>query len=269
MMKIQLIAAINLFCFGVTAQEDQAPMEVHWAGIEYPVTNEVKLELLGGINEDLFYFLKDNEQFKSSLDNFHFLDLNGDKTLDFIYVGYAGGEQPSTIAFTQNSNGYFKRVFEALGVIYELSRVGLVEGALMFKVLKNDECYDCLGVKNSITYIGMSGAFTEVERLNFTDNTDLPEIVFKRQFKVINPVYYLRSTPIVMNDGTGPDTLFGNVVAEFVSGAEGYAFASKEDNTGRVWWFVAMKSDESQKAIFQEKRGYHLGWMSSRYLEEL
>ncbi len=268
MMKILKITIVFLVTFNMSAQDMDLPKGAVWHGIEYQLSKEKKMELLSDVNEDLFYYLKDNELLETNIKNFHFLDLNGDKILDFIYVGYAGGEQPSTIAFTQNEKGYFKRVFETIGVIYEVNNISLVEGGLIFKVVKNDECYDCLGVSNSITYLSNKSVFTEVERLNFTENTEIPKIIFRKQFKVINPKCYLRSKPVVDNDGTQPDVLFGNVVAEYGLGTQGYAFASKEDDTGLIWWFVAVKYNESIKAIFQEKKGYNLGWMSSRYLKE-
>ena len=269
MMKIVNISIAFLVSFSLSAQIIDGDKEVNWNTIEYTLSDEKKLEIVSNINEDLLYYLKDNNELKNSLNNFHFTDLNGDDILDFIYVGYAGGEQPSTLAFTQNDKGYFKRIFEASGVIYDITSIGLVEGILKFKVLKNDGCYDCLGVNNSITYLGNQGAFSEIELISFTDSTNIPSVAFKKRFKIINPKYYLRSNPIVDNEGNKPDALFGNVIAEYESGTQGYAFASKEDKTGRIWWFVAIKSDKSSKAIFQQKKGYYLGWMSSRYLEEL
>lgn len=268
-MKALKMLIVFLLSFDLNAQVVDFTKEIDWNGIECSLSDERKLSLLSNINEDLFYYLKDNQLLEKSLADFHFVDLNGDKILDFIYLGYAGGEQPSTIAFTQNTKGYFKRVFEAIGTIYEISNIALVDGCLKFKVVKNDECYDCLGVVNSTTYLACKGTFTEIERLSFTKSTEVPDITFNKQFKVVNPQYYLRSTPVVENEGNTPDALFGNVVAEYSAGAMGYAYASREDETGRVWWFVAIKSDEASKVLFQQKEGYIIGWMSSRFLEEL
>lgn len=267
MQKLIITIAI-LVTFNLCAQDMDLIKETEWSDIEYQLSKEKKLELLSGINEDLLYYLKDNKLFETYIKNFHFLDLNGDKILDFIYVGYAGGEQPSTIAFTQNGKGYFKRVFEAIGTTYEANNISLIDGGLIFKVVNNDECYDCLGVYNSITYICNKGVFSEVERLNFTESTEIPEFIFRKKFRVINSKCYLRSKPVVDNDGIHPDVLFGNIVAEYSSETQVYAFASKENDTGYIWWFVAVKSDESTKAIFQNKIGYNIGWMSSRCLEE-
>lgn len=268
-MKLLNMSIAFLVSFNLCAQIVDLNKEVSWDRIETTLSDDKKLEIVSNVNEDLIYFLKDNKLMESSLKNFHFIDLNGDNILDFIYVGYAGGEQPSTLALTQNEKGLFKRVFEASGTIYEITNIALVEKKFKFKVLKNDECYDCLGVKNSTTYLVNNGIFTKIEVISFTENTSIPSFVFKRRFKVLNPKYYLRTNPTISNEGNKPDVLFGNVVAEYGSGAKGYAFASHEDETGRIWWFVALKSKECSKALFQQKEGYYLGWMSSRYLEEL
>ena len=267
MQKIIITIAV-LVTFNLCAQDMGLIKEAEWNGIEYQLSKEKKIEFLSDINEDLLYYLKDNKLFETNIKNFHFLDLNGDKILDFIYVGYAGGEQPSTIAFTQNGKGYFKRVFEAIGTIYEVNSISLVDDGLIFKVICNDECYDCLGVYNSTTYMCSKGIFSEVERLNFTESTEISEIIFRKKFRVINSKCYLRSKPVVDNDGTHLDVLFGNIVAEYSSETQVYAFASKEDDTGYIWWFVAVKADESIKAIFQKKKGYNIGWMSNRCLDE-
>ena len=243
--------------------------DVEWKGIEYKLSEDEKLRILSKINEDLFYYLKDNNLVKNNLEKFHFVNLNNDNLLDFIYVGYSGAEDQSTIAFIQDEKGNYIKKFETIGVIYEIISISILEPVLQIKIIKNDDCYDCIGVKNSLTYLCINGDFKLIEALSFTKSTTLPSLEFKKRFKVINPKYYLRSYPEIYNEGDKPDVLFGNVIAEYGSGIKGFAFSSQKDETGRTWWFVAIPAKDCSQSIFLNEKGYFLGWMSSNYLEEL
>ena len=267
-MKIFYAIAISFLTFSSYAQLSDFNKEVNWKGIEYILQEDKKLKILSEIKDNLVYYLKDNDLLKTNISNFHFLNLNNDNFLDFIYVGYSGGEQPATLAYIQNDNGYYTKIFEAVGVIYQITNITVIEPFLEIKIIKNDECYDCLGVKNSSIFLWDKNSFKLIETVSFTQSTALPIIEFKKHFRVVSPEYYLRSSAIISNEGKEPDVLFGNVIAEYGTGALGYALASQKDETGRIWWFVVIKANESIRAVFKNREGYYMGWMSSRYLEE-
>lgn len=243
---------------------------IRWRFIEYKMSNEEKFEILSKQTGELFYYLQDNNALKENLNSFHFLNLNQDPHMDFVYEGYAGSENKVTIFYTGHSEGYFDKVFIEEGILYEITKPTITTDALYFKLLRNDPCFDCLGVKNLLTYSYNNKGFKLLETVSYTDGTEMVnQIEFNKHFKVLNPTYYLRSTPNVNNDKGTHNSLFGNVIAEYSAESCGKAIASKIDSTGRLWWLVMMKADESSNSIFEEKNGYYLGWMSSRYLEQL
>ena len=95
-------------------------------------------------------------------------------------------------------------------------------------------------------------------------------------FEVKNEMYYLRLAPVIDNEKMNYEiNIKGNVIAEYGLGAKGYALAEKKDDTGRIWWFVIMLNNNLPiKSMFSEgsnneNKFYSIGWMSSRYLEEV
>jgi len=268
-MKLLYIFLATVLSINAVAQFSNLNNEFSWESVEKLLSDEEKLDILSKINESLFYYLEDNHLLREKLGNFHFFDLNNDDLLDFVYVGYSGAEQPATLVFTQNEKGYYKKILEASGVVYDITNITLVSAFYQLKIVNNDGCYDCLGVKNLSTYFYNGGDFERAELISFTKETVMPSIEFKKQFKIINQKYYLRSSPEINNEGDKPDVLFGNVIAQYQSDVKGYALAHKEDHTGRTWWFVAIEANKSTRALFQQKEGYYVGWMSSRFLEEI
>lgn len=245
---------------------------LNWETIESYVTDKKKLNLVSSINDDLFYYLKDNNLLKESLKNFHFLDLNCDGKLDFIYKGYAGAENISTIIYIQKQKGFFDKIFEVTGQINSFENLAYVNCFFKIKIISNDNCYDCLGVKNLSTFLIRQGKFEKIESLSYTDNIVIPNFTFKKKFTIIKQGYNLRSTPKIVNKSVKTAevfSLFGNVTATYKKGTVGYAYAKKQSEDGRIWWFVILKGEQSEKSIFENKSGYYLGWMSNRFLKEI
>ena len=65
----------------------------------------------------------------------------------------------------------------------------------------------------------------------------------------------------------------GNITGEFTTGDEGIAYAAREDETGRVWWFVEMRDGRNRNmetctAVDEMDRPVGVyGWMSSRFVD--
>lgn len=268
-MRALITLSTLLLVIQVDAQLIDMKRKIDWENIEVELEDEKKVELVKDMETDLLWYLKDNEILESSASNFHFLDFDNDGLLDFLYEGYAGAENKSIIIFHQKSQGQFKKVFETLGRPYGFRRIGMFGSEFELQALIPDGAFDGRGFIHRIYLINLEKSKL-VESTTFHYETFFPEeVTLKKRFKVTNPKYYLRISPEINNEGKTPDVLLGNVVSEYGSGSEGYAFASKEDETGRVWWFVAIKGNESTQSIYLNKDSYYLGWMSSRYLEEL
>ncbi|WP_462247819.1 hypothetical protein [Ekhidna sp.] len=268
-MKYYLFIVFILFEITVSAQVVDLGSKAQWDLIELKLSKDQKRESLRGIEGDLFWYLEDNKSLEQNLENFHFLDINGDRGLDFIYTGYAGAENPSIIIYMKGMSGQFDKEFETTGKLLEVQFLDLDSPVLEIVVMKNDDCFDCLGVKNVSKFQFIDGDFYLIDVYSITRNTFQPPITFKKRFTVKNPKYYLRSSPEIINEGSKASSLFGNVLAEYSDGATGYALASQEDETGRLWWFVSINASECTNSLFKEKNGNYFGWMSSRYLEEL
>ncbi|MEP4948133.1 MAG: hypothetical protein ABJU26_11385, partial [Flavobacteriaceae bacterium] len=169
--------------------------EVQWERIENYLSEKDKIDLVNDLSNDLIYYLKDNKILESNIKNFHFFDLNGDTKLDFIYTGYAGGEQESTLIFLQRENGNLERVFEVSGIIYGINNLTFSNNTFSISIVKNDSCFDCYEVYNLTTFIGIKGVFKEVANFNFTGETEIPDEMFRKSFKTTDTLSFLRSRP--------------------------------------------------------------------------
>jgi len=268
-MKALITTSLLFFVVQVNAQLIDPEKEIAWRNIEVRLDNEKKADLVQDIETDLLWYLKDNKILESSLGNFHFLDFDNDGLLDFLYEGYAGAENKSVILFHQKSKRQFKKIFETLGVPYAFTRIGIFGSDFELQTLVPDGAFDGEGFIKK-TYLLSPESSKLIESITFHYETFFPKgLTIKKRFKIVNSKYYLRISPEIKNEEKASDVLFGNVVAEYGEGSEGYAFASKEDHTGRIWWYVAIEGNKSTKSIYSNKEGYYLGWMSSRYLEEL
>lgn len=244
----------------------QAP----WEKVVIELTDKEKLSFLEDQKSGLFYFLHDNGIFEDNLKNFHFLMLNNDSSLDFIYEGYGGSENKTTKFFLQNDEGIFQEIYEIVGSVYDIKQWSFFNPSFLIKILSHDPCFDCLGVYNLSSFYVYDSSFNNIETVSFTESTELPEqIDFDILFVIDNSSYYLRSSPRIVNDSSSHNTLRGNILAEYFQGVKGRALASKTDDTGRVWWFVILPAEPNKAAIFQFKDGYYLGWMSSQFLRKL
>lgn len=269
MKKIILTLCFLQFHLFIYSQSIGIKDTINWSELEYHLTNDRKYKLLSNIEEDLFFFLKDNSLLKDKLDDFHFIDLDNDGKKDFIYVGFSGSENISTLIFIQEGKGFFKKVFEKEGYISSLRQLVYSKCVLEIKIISNDNCYDCLSSKNITTYVVNNGKVEKLETLAYNDNIHLPRFSFKKKFVVTASSYNLRDTPNIINTKSkSSDYLFGNVIAVYKKGASGFAYAKKDTSDGRMWWFVILKGTNSKESVFDNKNCYYIGWMSNKFLKE-
>lgn len=253
---------------------------IDWKKYEESYSAEYKRGEIKKIKDDLLEYLEGSGSLENNLINFHFIDYNFDGVLDIIYSGDAGTEIKRTLIFELGEDGYYSKTFDKFGHLISLysTNIGLPPYSL---ILKEEAC--CGGT--SIVYenyqpVNLNGKLELQASTKFSSivSTYFPAYFFDQPvlFEVKIELYCLRLNPTVDNETSNEELhINGNIIAEYTTGSKGYAIAEKQDETGRVWWFVLMiNNNKPQKSIFDvgsnnENKYYSLGWMSSRYLEKL
>ena len=240
--------------------------EMNWLMWEKSYTQEDKLAIIDSIDVELTRYIKEaiHLTIENSIKNFHFIDYDGDGDHDIIYVGDAGTESYRTIFLEKKGNEWIEKV-DIFGEVVSVNR-NLPTSPISFTVL-DAPC--CAGNVFSINeYVIFSKGIENVSKLNYDENTVFPDkINMHVLFKVQNSKYNLRDAPSVKEKES-------SVLGVYPSQSEGIAFAKKTDETGREWWFVAMKNNFAPLSSIIHKGNtdedyYSLGWMSNRYLEKL
>lgn len=213
-----------------------------------------------------------------SLTNWHVLDYNLDGISDLLYTGYNGSESELFYLYRGYSNHVFEPTIQLVGSLKSCSKP---TGSSLFSfTIVNYDC--CAGYINRIehyapilenNYI----AYKLQSKFAYLNFTDFPETQFSKpkRFKTTAPSYNLRATP-ELNDSTQlAEDVYGNIFAKYPELSEGLALAKTTDSTGRIWWFVSMKSlcQPDWSLYYSGQNSNHtphvLGWMSSKYLEEI
>ncbi len=232
--------------------------------VEIVEIDDLDLETNDSIKKPLVDELSDYRHFGHLVENYDFfkesfktIDLNNDGKLDIFYSGYLGGASDSYSCIFINEDGMFDLVFE-----------GEIGSRFLYAIKNKNNTIDLV-----YFYLGPFAPIPQLMRLdlikvengienittvaNFMTDIESPNEFFKEpiSFKVLNPKYYLRSSPRIENQDIGYGYK-GNIVKEYSQGTKGIAFAKEVDETGRIWWFVFLDDKYS-------------GWMSSRFLEEL
>ena len=217
-------------------------------------SDEIKKPLVDKL-KGFQYFDNLVENYEVFKDDFKTIDLNNDGKLDIFYSGYLGGASDSYSYIFLNSNNGFNQVFSGdMGLFLFASKQNNNSVGLIY-------CYegpaaDCPELCR-IDFIGFDGMETKVNNIvSFPNDVEIPENYFSSyiDFKVKNEKYYLRSNPEIYNNDFGCG-LTGNIHYTYTTGDKGIAYASKKDETDRIWYFVIMDNNIA-------------GWMSSRYLDE-
>ncbi len=204
------------------------------------------------------------------------VDINNDGLQDVIYNGPSGGE-PNIVYFFIQTNSGFEQVFD---VMQQIKKVAW-DGGLLSKVYTSDHgCCAAFHLINSIfdvKYNGQTPIFIKIfQTIEVNNELTKPKNYFPKpiEFKVNNEGYKLRLTPLI-NDTTEYHWLeiTGNTIATLKHGTKGTALASQADDTGRVWWYVAIDLDENVQNCILPNTDYFptkvIGWISSRYVTKI
>ena len=211
----------------------------------------------------------------------HLVDFTGDGLVDLVYSGAihycdAGGNEGTVTFLYHNRAGKLIQIAHLQGEITRLLRP--LPGQPVTVEVTDRGCCGNLYVMRALHVPGWKGdslTYQESTTLQYTQDTDLPKRYFPapRPFRVSQERYKLRVAPQV--DDTTSNALgdaTGNTVEVYGRGAAGLALADTTDATGRTWWFVLMDAatpPRPQRPGGTATRGYHAGWMSSRFLEPI
>ncbi len=195
------------------------------------------------------------------------VDLDNDGDMDFVYGGWSGGEH-SIVIFYINTNSKF----------LDATMNGSVTGILTQNedtriVVTDPPC--CDGITGAIKEITFSKDTCSIKNVYYyvTLNEIPSELTLQKKFETTQQTYNLRYSPDVNNEikEYPVRTWEGNITAKYAKGSTGIALAKKTDSTGRVWYYSAMTNNNAptfkQFEIHEDdKNGYFLGWISSRYV---
>jgi hypothetical protein len=255
-------------------------IHLEWSKIEITLTQEEKIDFLNKYFDYEKNVNSPNTE-PGSLDpnTFHILDLNGDFELDVIQYRESTSLGEYLVIFL-NEKGKLNRVFNQYGKILRITRKSIHSPLEILIISCLNSGFLTYSLDN-INFIGRKESL-ELEILKestliYPDELEYPEKqTINIPFRIKNDVYKLRKEPKIDSVDIKPPYKYGNLIAEFTKGDLGHAFASKKDETGRIWWFVAMENNikkdwtkfnhcdnESEK-----RRNMRVfGWISSTYVE--
>ena len=205
------------------------------------------------------------------------IDLNNDGQKDVVYNGTSGGEPNIVYFFLQKDKG-FEQIFEVMQGVTKV----IWEGELLSQIYTSDwGCCSTIHLINSVynvTYNQQNKpTFSKVfQSIEVNNELTKPKNYFSTpiEFVVENEGYKLRLHPKI-DDTTEYHWLeiTGNTFANLRQGTKGTALASRTDETGRIWWYVAINLDENvQKCILHKPEDFQtkvIGWISSRYVTKI
>lgn len=251
------------------------PNNTDWTELE-TISKAEKLELIQSLKQEFEYLATYDTWKEENLMNFHFLDLDSDDDLDFIFDGWSGGE-PTCVRVYLNIDNTYNKVFDEF---QEITAIELGKNGLTSLSIQDPGC--------CASYITFNMDFqveTSKDKMNFLlvnrtariQNTELPTNELKEpvRFEIENEIYYLRATPKIdtTNLWYEGDEGEGNIIAELKKGDQGRAIGKSTDSTGRVWWFVEIdpefKPNKSYFYDLEERPTKVTGWMSSRFVKEI
>lgn len=227
-----------------------------------------------------WYFL--NEDYSPTLEDLrnslHLIDLNGDGKLDIIFDGESGGEPYSIKIFLQVDN-QFKKILDAQQGIKEmsfengiLSKIYISDWGCCAEIIHQNYTFNA-DFRDKLNPLKRSCSSQAYEKLVWPNNYNKTPL----EFRTITTHYNLRFEP-KLDDSTNyeiePGLFMGNSIGKIIQNSTGFALAEKTDETGRVWWFVALNSYNSLKNTLyytnkNQPNSYYLGWISSRFVEKL
>lgn len=290
-MRHYIVLTILFFTNNLLAQESILTFDKYnssynydWRGFTTNV-NHTKLantfiEWLAESGEHLTipYELKiDNRDLINKL---NFVDINADGKFDAIYSGPSGGE-PNIVMIFMFTNSKYKL---ALSLMQGIVKVNWQNNRVT-SLLTHD--WGCCAENRLISSEYMV-EYSDDGMPIFNKTLDIveirrmtkPKMILQRpiEFVTQNNNYKIRLSPII-DDTTylgfiTENERLGNMLGTLEKGTKGKAYASETDETGRVWWYVAIKTDYplNDSVLYMKdlaRNSYYVGWISSRFVTKL
>ncbi|WP_024772644.1 hypothetical protein [Aquimarina macrocephali] len=250
-----------------------------WDGYEVPNHYEVKLEFIKYIDSNKL--LEEEKRALEMMDTqlrfeIRAVDLNNDKLADIIYQGPYTGEGSVVYIFIQTESG-FQKVFTTQQGIMKVDWKGEHLDKLY---VKDWGCCADPNLTNSVYQASYSGSipsfkliWKSVELRSFITK---PKHTFTpKRFEIVNQKYKFRANPWI-DDKTVNEFLgiTGNTIGILKKGYKGTAYASHEDDTGRIWWYVLIDREHELENTYINYKHHRfkphlIGWISSRFIKEI
>jgi len=268
-----LLIPISTFCqiFDYSSTDDKLKI---WEEI---TDTQEKIEFVNNFKETLdsgsciFLF--------SKLEEFYIIDIDRDGLKDVFFSGSCMLDGDVTAVYRFNGKT-FEEMILVIGIIRQVSDYN--SGSPFSFTINNHAC--CMGFTNVFeryVLILENGQYKYKlqSREDYPYDTEFPKTYLKKPiaFRTIKEEYKLRFSPMI-DDTTladRPYEAYGNTIWTYPANSIGVAIAEKEDETGRIWWFVKMNNKTatgleeftSHVGDNNKEPTYSLGWMSSRFLE--
>ncbi|HSZ72645.1 MAG TPA: hypothetical protein VK750_08205 [Cytophagaceae bacterium] len=224
--------------------------------------------------EDFEYY-KEPEELVELL---HTLDLNNDKLDDVIFYGQTSDDESIVMIYINKGTSFKKEFAKEQSVLHMefangvLSKIAIEDLGSGGEVVARDQFFEA-NLKSS------SGDFTFklIKSFEYIQETELPKTYWatSKRVKVKHDKYKVRMAPVI-DDSTshGDDAGVGNTIGLIPQDGEALAMAESTDNTGRVWYFVAVYPEYplTSTLFYEPKEGtrsFKCGWISSRFIEVL
>lgn len=244
---------------------------------EFPLDSNEKQLLIEKVIEHYDYYLESDWALerKALIENFKFLDLNGDGKPDMLFQGWSGGEPECVKIHFSNDTGFASPV----NFYQYLKEIEVEDGKIKSLTMLNPGC--CAEyVEQELVYtfdkeLKHKLTFHRARIGALPDKYEILDIPIG--FSIENDVYKLRGEPKIDESGTFVYDYVneGNMMAIFERGTTRRAWAKDNSDPDREWWYVEMEpiKDSLDFDMFKyyDEQGLlrRMGWMSSRFLKEI
>jgi hypothetical protein len=170
----------------------------------------------------------------------------------YLYAGFIGGTILKMVR-DQTSKGYL--------ILVSTGPAGGRTGAVSLYELQREKGAVSLRIRKKIlAFDGLVAPSLGMSTVHFTVGRDRKP---------------LRTAPERQDDYDAAASaaekrqVYGNIVAEFASGAKGLAFSELKDIRGVQWWFVVMQKEARpvSSRFSEDPEGLKAGWMEAQGLE--
>ncbi len=252
-----------------------------WRGFESVDSYDIKQSFVEFINQNTELLNSELVMLKSMDKELRFeikaVDINNDKLVDIIYQGPWGGEGSIVHFFIRTPEGFEKVFTTRQGIV----KVEWKEEFLNKIFVRDWGCCADPTLTNSVFQISYQNKIPTFELV--WQSIELEEFLTKpknyfpepQRFEIENEKYKLRANPWIDDETENYHLeITGNTIGILKKGYMGTAYASREDETGRTWWYVIIDSQHELEDAYinypyYEFKPHLVGWISSRYIKKL